>query len=749
MNENQPQTVPPVPPFVRFVCSSIPMTFDDSLSYYEALSALWKYMQDAVNVINNNATIEEEYIQLTKDMKDYMDHYFDNLDVQSEINAKLDKMAEDGTLSIIIGSYVDTVVTPAIDAIDDKVDAQNDTIDGLRAEVQSVASGSPLVASSTAGMTDTSKVYVNTTDGKWYYYNGTTWTVGGTYQGAAVADNSVDVASLGLDVKDATNISSPSVTFVDGKYYGKNGNEVTAYLLEAVTMQTTNPFLVKAGKTVAVKCLSYNNNTNICVINVTDQDGGNVRPKIFDDGSGVVKIFKYEVPADSYIVISCKKDSYGGIYVYDTSIDQENIKGNDVKEIFSHNLISDWTNGSTPNVVIENKTSSDYDYPTYKKFTVNYETGSGSYGWAYYAMFTRTLEAITTSSLTVAIDVRSETDSHLSCFLRVNNQTLPASPSSFTMFDLTSEYKRYVYTFNFTSRSITSISLILGEKDIFQDEYGDLTNSKFEIRYCGIVTGSNKNWLLNNPFTLADAKTQLGLDDKEDVEGLFSSFITFGSIGDSLASGESVANNTGSNVYVDNNDFSWGQFIAREHGMTCNNYNKGGMTTRSWLTDSEGLPKLLQNGSNNRAFIIGLGVNDANYLGSGYIGEASDIKSDFTQNEDTFYGNYGRIISYCKQVQPKCKIFMYTIARVGSQYDGYNNAIREIATLFDNVYLIDVNRSDYNTGFINNNLRSGHFNAIGYKAIADLMYKQISDYMLLHYTDFKQIEFIGTDYSWT
>ena len=141
-------------------------------------------------------------------------------------------------------------------------------------------------------------------------------------------------------------------------------------------------------------------------------------------------------------------------------------------------------------------------------------------------------------------------------------------------------------------------------------------------------------------------------------------------------------------------------------------------------------------------------MNDANKIGTGYIGEPTDIKSDFTQNEDTFYGNYGRIISYCKQVQPKCKIFMYTIARVGSQYDAFNNAIRTIATMFDNVYLIDVDRSDYNTGFINDNLRSGHFNAIGYKAIADLMYKQLNNYMYNNASEFRQIEFIGTNYSW-
>lgn len=105
MNDN-PQKIPPVPPFVRFVASAVPMVFDNSLSYYEALCALWKYIQSMTDVINNNATLEEEYIEKFNELKSFVDHYFDNLDVQEEINNKLDQMAEDGTLSSIIGAYI-------------------------------------------------------------------------------------------------------------------------------------------------------------------------------------------------------------------------------------------------------------------------------------------------------------------------------------------------------------------------------------------------------------------------------------------------------------------------------------------------------------------------------------------------------------------------------------------------------------------------------------------------------------------
>lgn len=105
MNDN-PQKMPPVPPFVRFVASAVPMVFDNSLSYYEALCALWKYVQGMIDVINNNATLEEEYIEKFNELnakfdelKTFVDTYFDNLDVQEEVNHKLDEMAESGELS--------------------------------------------------------------------------------------------------------------------------------------------------------------------------------------------------------------------------------------------------------------------------------------------------------------------------------------------------------------------------------------------------------------------------------------------------------------------------------------------------------------------------------------------------------------------------------------------------------------------------------------------------------------------------
>lgn len=67
----------------------------------------------------------------------------------------------------------------------------------LSSKISSLASGSPLVAGSISEMTNTSRVYVNTDDGNWYYYNGNEWVIGGVYQ---ATEDSQTVEKLKEDI---------------------------------------------------------------------------------------------------------------------------------------------------------------------------------------------------------------------------------------------------------------------------------------------------------------------------------------------------------------------------------------------------------------------------------------------------------------------------------------------------------------------------------------------------------------------
>ena len=85
----------------------IPTSYKDSMSYYETLAWLCKYLEETViPTVNQNGEAVEELQALYVQLKNYVEHYFDNLDVQEEINNKLDEMADDGTLAEIINQQI-------------------------------------------------------------------------------------------------------------------------------------------------------------------------------------------------------------------------------------------------------------------------------------------------------------------------------------------------------------------------------------------------------------------------------------------------------------------------------------------------------------------------------------------------------------------------------------------------------------------------------------------------------------------
>ena len=74
MNDPRVEKQPPVPPFVQFCCAAVPTVFDNSLSYYEAVCAMWKYLDETVKVINNNALVTEDFIAKVDELHSYVEH---------------------------------------------------------------------------------------------------------------------------------------------------------------------------------------------------------------------------------------------------------------------------------------------------------------------------------------------------------------------------------------------------------------------------------------------------------------------------------------------------------------------------------------------------------------------------------------------------------------------------------------------------------------------------------------------------
>lgn len=196
-----------IPTFKLWVANRFPYmeTDFDALTNYELLTALVDYLN---NVIKNEETLESNVSKLNQaylELFNYVKDYFNNLDVQEEINNKLDDLVEDGTLTRLIGAYVQPLIDEQNQEISEFKTSVNGQIAQQNAQIKAVESGSPLVASSVQGMTDTSRVYVNTTDGHWYYYNGTAWANGGVYQATGIADNSVTLDKIDFNTYLFTN----------------------------------------------------------------------------------------------------------------------------------------------------------------------------------------------------------------------------------------------------------------------------------------------------------------------------------------------------------------------------------------------------------------------------------------------------------------------------------------------------------------------------------------------------------------
>lgn len=226
-------------------------------------------------------------------------------------------------------------------------------------------------------------------------------------------------------------------------------------------------------------------------------------------------------------------------------------------------------------------------------------------------------------------------------------------------------------------------------------------------------------------------------------------FHNVGCIGDSLASGESGVYENGERRYVDFYEHSWGQYLARATGNKYYNFSAGGLTAKTWLERQAA--DAFDESKKCEAYIIGLGVNDA--IAEVTVGTSADINlADYTQNADSFYGNYGKIIQKIKEFQPKAKIFVITAPEMVVQNHGLNDAVKTIATLFDNVYVLDLyayRTSHFTKGIIASQYRAGHYNAVGYKYISAVIGSYIDWYIYNHLDEFEFVELIGTDYEWT
>ena len=137
----------------RYWCQKVlPLVYDDSLTYYELLCKVVDYlnktMSDVETLHGDVTNLHTAYVEL----QSYVNNYFSTLDVQEEIDNKLDELVNDGTLSKLLIPIIGSDSYPTfVDSVDK--------------------------------MTNTKLVYVLSTNGHIYYYN-SVWVDSGLVYGS-------------------------------------------------------------------------------------------------------------------------------------------------------------------------------------------------------------------------------------------------------------------------------------------------------------------------------------------------------------------------------------------------------------------------------------------------------------------------------------------------------------------------------------------------------------------------------------
>ena len=201
-------------------------------------------------------------------------------------------------------------------------------------------------------------------------------------------------------------------------------------------------------------------------------------------------------------------------------------------------------------------------------------------------------------------------------------------------------------------------------------------------------------------------------------------FGKFGVVGDSYASGvledfEHKQKDTFAQMTPEMSDnLSWPTMLARKWGTSMLHLAKGGLSTRTWLTDDQGLKKLNESDPQDIYYLC-LGINDYFGLGDSYLG----IESDMESGADSFYGNYGKIIKAIKTKAPLAKIIMFGIAITpGDSHDRqqrFSDAQYKIAQHFGIPYISENDDVLFNSDYYLKSMGAGHPSSYLYGAIAE------------------------------
>lgn len=98
-------------PFKWFVLENFPFIENDfdAINNYHLFSKVVEYLNNTIDNMNLTGEQMENVTNAMSELQNYVNNYFENLDVQEEINNKLDELVNDGTLQNLITPYFENL----------------------------------------------------------------------------------------------------------------------------------------------------------------------------------------------------------------------------------------------------------------------------------------------------------------------------------------------------------------------------------------------------------------------------------------------------------------------------------------------------------------------------------------------------------------------------------------------------------------------------------------------------------------
>lgn len=271
----------------------------DQATAYQLMSKIAEKLNESIELVN-------EYGDKYTELENFVNNYFQNLDVQDEIDEKLDELVRNGTLTSLIGNYVDPYI-----------EEQSQRIAAIQNQVNTVASGSPAgvyatVSDLTSANPDHDRIYVVTATGKWYYHNGTAWTEGGTYQGTDLIDGSVTPRKLSF--AQATNqlfdYTSPNIIngWIGNNLNGTISSSPSSYIGYVECLPNTTYTVTKLANT----------GSRLCVVETAVLPAANVA---YSNKVGTTDPLANTTINNSYQITTSSTANYIAFFFYNSNAD--------------------------------------------------------------------------------------------------------------------------------------------------------------------------------------------------------------------------------------------------------------------------------------------------------------------------------------------------------------------------------------------------------------------------------------------